>query len=381
MIGRWVAGVMCGWMWLGLAPWLVGGWEEPHLAIQLKTGKAVQGRVVVEADDGGYLLMQADGALAVIQPEEIESQKEVGEPFAFQSSEEIKQRLLEELPGFRVMATKHYVIAYDTSDAYAKWVGVQFEGLMSRFSQFWTTRKFKVKDPAVPLVALVFRSKESYETYATSEIGDAAKGMLGYYNVKSNRVWIYDLTGVESQLSGGQVVDRFELVNTILSKPEAERSVATILHEAVHQLAYNTGMQTRLAGNPFWVSEGLAIYFESPDFSNGGKGTIGAINRTNLERFQQFLPRREGEGRGLMQLLCDDQRFRQADQQSAAYGESWAFNYFLLERKRDKYVKYLQHLSKLAPLEVQTSRQRIADVEKYLGSIKKLDQEFLEFVR
>ena len=57
---------------------------------------------------------------------------------------------------------------------------------------------------------------------------------------------------------------------------ETER---TIVHEAVHQLAYNSTLQRRMADNPYWVSEGLATYFESPDLNSlRGWRNIGAIN-------------------------------------------------------------------------------------------------------
>ena len=45
---------------------------------------------------------------------------------------------------------------------------------------------------------------------------------------------------------------------TTFNVPDWERNVATIIHEATHQLAYNSGMQRRYADNPMWVSEGLA---------------------------------------------------------------------------------------------------------------------------
>ena len=38
----------------------------------------------------------------------------------------------------------------------------------------------------------------------------------------------------------------------------------------------NTGLQTRYADNPFWVSEGLAVFFETPDLrSKNGWNAIG----------------------------------------------------------------------------------------------------------
>ncbi len=88
--------------------------------------------------------------------------------------------------------------------------------------------------------------------------------MIGYYNLQTNRVTMYDLTGVDDLRQNRRRTSSASHVNQILSQPEAERTVATIVHEATHQLAYNSGLQTRFADNPFWVSEGLRFILRRP---------------------------------------------------------------------------------------------------------------------
>ena len=39
----------------------------------------------------------------------------------------------------------------------------------------------------------------------------------------------------------------------------------TVIHEATHQIAFNCGLHTRYADNPLWLTEGMALYFETPD--------------------------------------------------------------------------------------------------------------------
>ena len=69
-----------------------------------------------------------------------------------------------------------------------------------------------------------------------------------------------------------------------------EKAVATIIHEATHQLAYNCGLHTR-SPTFRWVSEGLAVYFETPDHP-APKGWHGNVNPERLARFRQYLPQR-----------------------------------------------------------------------------------------
>ena len=72
--------------------------------------------------------------------------------------------------------------------------------------------------------------------------------------------------------------------------------MATIIHEATHQLAFNCGMQNRYADIPLWLSEGIAIYFETPDLRNKrGWRSIGSVNRVRLAEFRRYLRSRPSD--------------------------------------------------------------------------------------
>ncbi len=123
------------------------------------------------------------------------------------------------------------------------------------------------------------------------------------------------------------------------------------------------------------------MFFESPDLNGdkGGWGTIGLINKHNYQSFLQYAPQRD-EG-SLVQLLTDDNRFRDPKTMASAYGESWAFNYFLLKTKSKQYVEYLKYLSELPPLGEFDPNQRVADFKKFFGDdLKSLDRDFMKFM-
>ncbi len=73
------------------------------------------------------------------------------------------------------------------------------------------------------MVVLVFDSKASYLKYATQELGPAAESVSGYYNLMSNRVITFDLTGLEGAAPDGQRVNRQTLIREMLGarKPNA----------------------------------------------------------------------------------------------------------------------------------------------------------------
>jgi hypothetical protein len=342
--------------------------------------RELAGKLEVEAEDGGVMLLTADGVLWPLPKEEIISRKSDDKPFVPLTAGEIAKKLTAELPdGFKIHQTKNYLICYNTSPAYAQWVGGLFERLNSAFYNYWTRRGIEMRQPEFPLVALVFDSKASYAQHARGELGDATNSIIGYYSLKTNRMTMYDLTGVE-EFGGGKLATAAR-VNQILSKPGAERTVATIVHEATHQLAFNSGLQVRYADIPMWVSEGLAIYFETPDLeSKTGWRNIGGVNRVNLVNYRKAAA--DGKLVSLEQLLSDDKRFRDPTSAATAYAQAWALNYWLLKTRGDDYVKYLQAQAAQAPLVTLEPAERLKQFEDNLGGeLTTIEADFLRYMR
>ena len=129
-------------------------------------------------------------------------------------------------------------------------------------------------------MAVVFNDRRSYIAFAQAEVGEAAQSIIGYFSLTTNRMTMYDLTGVEALDHGRKRGTQAE-INQVLSQPDAERTVATIVHEATHQIAFNCGLHTRLSDCPHWFSEGIAIYFEAPDLSSprGWRNVAGSTTR------------------------------------------------------------------------------------------------------
>lgn len=341
----------------------------------------LEGKVLVEAVDGGLLFLGRDGVLWPIQPEELVSRTTDDRPFEPLTADETAKKLLEEMPpGFRIHQTAHYTICYNTTTPYAQWCGSLYERLYRGFFNYWKNRGWKLDQPEFRLVALVFDNRGSFANYGHAEVGESVNSMIGYYNLRTNRVTMYDLTGADDLARSGPRIRNSAHINQILSQPAAERTVATIVHEATHQLAYNSGMQTRMAANPLWVSEGLALYFEAPDYkSDRGWRTIGAVNRVHLMEFRRNMARREPNS--LATLIADDRRFQDADEILTAYSESWALNYFLLNRHKASYVRYLQQLSEKPPLVEDSAEERLAEFEEVFGDLQTLEEEFLRYLQ
>lgn len=363
---------------LALAPW-------PALAVEHVVFKqdgeelSVSGRLVVEANDGGLLIESADGMRWKIPPEDLVTRKHDDEPLKPLSPQKMSERLQHELPGFEIHLTQHYVVCHNTSQAYAQWCGALFERLYKAFINFWTRKGFELHEPEFPLVALVFADVDSYAAYSASETGGTG-AIIGYYSLARNRVAMHDLTGVQAVRKPGGRRSNANEINQMLARPEAERTVATIIHEATHQIAYNCGLQARGANHPVWFSEGMAIYFETPDLSSTkGWRTIGAVNRVRLNGFRHYL-RKGRPADSLLTLITSDQRMLERDPKRSAdaYAEAWALSYFLFRHRPKQYLAYVKLMSDKQPLILDDAETRLREFQKTFGDLGQLDAELVK---
>jgi hypothetical protein len=320
--------------------------QQPH---------EVSGRVLVEAADGGLLLIGQDGRLWTIDKGELMSRQEAGEPFRPLSAAVLGKQLKTELGGgFDVVPTKHYVICTSASREYARWCGALFERLFTSFHNHWKPRGLKLSEPEFPLVAIIFSSEREFAAFATKDAGADAAGAKGYFSIGTNRMVMYDLTaGAQGDIAG------------ILAA--APFNIATVIHEATHQIAFNSGMHTRYADNPLWLVEGMAMYFETPDLSSKtGWRTAGAVNDLRLEQFQEFATERRKPD-SLVTLLGSDARFTDTGQMADAYAEAWALSHYLIRAKKEAYVKYLATLAAKPRLVWNTPEERLAEFRAAFG--------------
>ena len=235
--------------------------------------------------------------------------------------------------------------------------------------------------PTPPLVAVVFQDRPSFESYGKTELGGAVKAVIGFYSLKTNRITTYDLTGVDRVRGNARSRDGIRKINqALMANPEAERTVATVIHEATHQLVFNCGMQQRFADIPVWLSEGLAIYFETPDLRSRGWSTIGAVNQVRLAQLRKYLPNRPAKS--LKSLIVDDTRFRDTRLSETAYAEAWALCYVLQKQApmKKQFDHYLRLLQKKEIGFTDSPQVRLEEFESIFGPLDKLDARFLKTI-
>lgn len=349
-----------------------------------KNSRTVEGRIVVEAQDGGILLLGLDGMLWSVTPKRLVKREATGKEFEPLSADELGRQLQREFgDGFEIVQTRHYVICTNAGRAYGRWCGALFERLMSSFRTHWRSRALDLHDPKLPLAAVVFADAQQFARFATKDAGQAAAEAKGYYSVRTNRMVLYDLTAAPGSRPATTPA---EVNRKIAASPF---NAATIVHEATHQIAFNCGMHARYADTPLWLSEGMAMYFETPDLeSRVGWRTVGQVNRLRLAHFQDYARNRRKPD-SLLTLISDNDRFTSAGEPDSesparpddAYAEAWALSYFLIKTRRKQYLEYLNRMAQKPPLIWDEPEQRLKEFRAAFGEdLKEVDRQFLRYV-
>jgi hypothetical protein len=292
-------------------------------------------------------LLGRDGRLWHFAPSEAKDYRKTSNRFQSYSTSELRAMLLRELGGgYEVSGTGHYLVAHPRGER-SQWPD-RFEELYRSFVLYFSVRGFDLEEPPCPLIGIVCRDQREFVEYSASRGLPVGRGVLGSYSVQSNRIALYDLAGQTGDSS------------------DWEATASTIIHEATHQTAFNTGIHSRFAMAPVWVAEGLATMFEAPGVYDSRYFTRrnDRINRGRLDQFNELVvPRHQPEL--LAALVASDRLFR--SHPSVAYATAWAFTFYLMEKDRGKYANYLARTAARPPFQPYTAGERTADFTAVFG--------------
>ncbi len=305
---------------------------------------------------------------------------------------------------FGVAGTRHYAVCApidrNQSDQKARVYAETFEELFRTFQMYFSVRGFTINEPEFPLIVIVFPDVDSFARYASAERVDVRPTLRGYYLPSSNRIALYESTENAAQQSQLPATRGFPTAPTT-PFADSGSSVAradiswiadeswrtfqgslkdTMIHEATHQVGFNTGLHSRIGENPKWVVEGLATVFEAPGIRNSG-GSGPARTRINHERFIGFgdFSKSRRKSQSLESFLSNDELFQSSV--FDAYAEAWAFSFFLIETRPRAYAEYLRTIASRDPLRAYPAEDRLADFKNTISKeLPLLEAEFLRFI-
>ena len=302
------------------------------------------------------------GKLYEFNPKTAKEAQKTSPRFFGYSPSEVKGQLQKEFgKQFDVSATRHYLVVHPQGEK-DEWAN-RFEDLYKRFEHYFRVRGFKLEEPPYPLVAVVFRNEAEYSPARGSQRHrPIPPDWLGHYAHDSNRI-------VPLRLND-------ETIETHWST-----NADTIIHEATHQTAYNTGIHRRFSGTPRWLAEGLATMFEAPGVWNAQYDRTQAdrINRGRLYSFKHYLVAKRWKPGMIGNLVSSDRMF-QSDEPDA-YALAWALSFYLCETQPRLYCDYLAKTAERPMFGNYGAAERVADFEDIFGNEWKMfETKFLRYM-
>ncbi len=323
-------------------------------------GARLEGTPLAWSEARVYLLCR-DGRLVDFYPSEARNFRKTASSFRGYSSTEIKGVLEAELGRrLEVTGTTHYLVAHPPGTA-GQWAE-RFEDLYRSFVHYFSVRGFTIQPPDISLVAVVWTDEADFFRYAAADGIMLQSGTLGYYSLKTNRIALFDAAASRGNAQAWQ------------------QNAATIIHEAAHQAAFNSGVHSRFAPPPRWLAEGLGTLFEAQGIWDSRRFTAieDRINRGRLASFRQYAATSRKTG-ALAELVNSDRLFEQDP--VAAYGEAWALTFFLSETQPRKYTEYLAKTAARERFAAYPAAQRLADFTSIFGTdLGRLEIEFLRYL-
>ena len=332
---------------------------EPMIRLKLN-GQPLEGTPLAWNDKQVFFLLR-DGQFVEFAPSEPKDFSRVAGGFKSFSQAEIRGQLMGEFgKGFEVSGVGHYLVVHPAGKK-DQWAP-RFEELYRSFVQYFASRGWQLSEPRFPLIAVVYPRQIDFLDQAQREGVAGARGLLGYYSSTTNRILLYDAT------AGHGGVDW-------------TTNAETIIHEAAHQSAFNTGVHNRFGVAPRWVVEGMGTLFEargvwrSRTYPNQGD----RVNRLQLGTYRQFLASGRRRPDAIADVVASDRAF--VVNAATAYPEAWALTFFLSESEPKKYFQYLAKTAAVPAFSEYRAPQRLKDFTDVFGTdLKMLDARMQRFI-
>jgi hypothetical protein len=321
-----------------------GGIENLQLVQFSRGSKEYTGALLAE-DGENYVLLQRDGRMKVVARAGSSAPNLVAASFTPFTPQTIAEGLRAEFGReYEVSHTGNYLVVHPPGKSQE--CAMPFEEQFLRSQQYFQLRGVATTNPDFPLVAVVLNTRREFDRFLEKyQPENHSPQVVGYYSPRSNRT----ITYYQSEAGRGKA------------------TFQTLVHEATHQIAFNTGIHSRFAPMPRWFTEGLATMFEAPGIHNATAypGLKQRANREWLSYLKQQI--RKGEGAGVLsELVASDELFRSAPQK--AYGYSWGLTFFLAELQPEKYAQYVKRVGGRSQFRDYGSQQRSEDFVRVFGN-------------
>jgi len=297
-------------------------------------GKMLYGKPLAW-DSQQLVVMAKNGFMHYIPWHQQSSLSATQDHFVANSHQEMEIQLRQEFGSqFSVFRSTNFLVVQPSNNR-KDWA-LKMQQFYGSAQTYFSIRQLPLRRPKFPLVAIVLPNRNSMLRYAQQN-GDPVSGnFLAYYSIKSNRVILYD-------------------------EPDSESlDIATVFHEALHQIAFNTGIHFRTATPPRWLAEGIATAFESPGMYDHlrSRERKDRINTVMLQHVKIYA-KDETFASDIQSLIANDDLFEQDP--TKAYALSWAIAFHHMETGPQQFMHFLKATNNRKPFDEHGHRDRLSD--------------------
>ena len=258
----------------------------------------------------------------------------------------LQGKLLRELGSkFKVHVSDHYLVIHSADEEHAKACATWLERTHDVFYANFGKTVIRPATLKRRLVCLVFTDAKDFVSYAKRADRATISGGGGYYSSRTNRI---------AMLHSRSGMGYF--------------GATMIPHEAAHQLANNTGLQSQVVLYPHWLREGLATNFEptgsgKPFGPFSGEVTYHAGMLRSLHAGKALLPLDD------LAVMMDPPA---GTNPMAVYAQGWGLFRYLLTEHPEQMRAYLVGLARLGSGH-HSSPAMLAVFERAFGPAEKLE--------
>ncbi len=297
---------------------------------------------------------------------------------------------------FHVRQGRNFIEIYDTTPLFASQRMTYLQEAHASFYDYFNLRLIHARPLPHRLLVLLFKQRKNFLSYARNVDHADMAWAAGYYSQRTNRVAFYDDSTGRSAMAVDKLdrqlrkslrtLARRERSATLNREPDLAAALARqrsatarkllfinnyahfalqrinrakTIHEACHELSFNSGIQKRGVDYPFWLSEGLATSFEETD----------SPARINRGRLAVFLKARNSHQMIPLKTLISRQPGAHVTiaTLSTYYGESWALFYYFYGHDRRSLEKLLLLYRRQIPGRIIPPKRQLAFFQRCFG--------------
>lgn len=326
-------------------------------------GQTFRGLIEAHDDHTAYMI-GADGEMRSFPIEAVSTFRPTGQRLSPKPIVAVRADLQREFGGeYEVVTSSRYVVVAPRGRARAYLA--TFDEIGRTFIGYFRRRRIPLSRPEFPLVAIIFATPQEFADYAQRDGVGSVESVAGYYLRTSNRVAAYESTSGRGRALAGLGQADFRVPPAGEAAVD-DRLIRTLIHEATHQMAFNSGLHHRAGVNPKWVVEGLATLLE-PDGVREGRDFENVESRVNAGRlrYAQRVGLESWTTGSLVELVSSDAPFKR--DAGSAYSLAWCLSFYLNETRASDYARYLATLKARDPLAPYPPTERLRDFRLVFG--------------